>query len=77
MPEYSLIPKSYSCSLAFCSTIKFNSYLPFEFLIFIILVCFLYMLSVLGATRYISNALRNNITLMSNEYYSEIHILNQ
>ena len=30
----------------FCSTIEFNPYLPFEFLIFIILVCLLlYMLS--------------------------------
>ena len=30
----------------FCNTIEFNPYLPFEFLIFIILVCLLlYMLS--------------------------------
>ena len=39
--------------------------------------CFCLVEAVLGVTRYISNALRNNITLMSNEYYSEIQILNQ
>ena len=32
-------------SLLFCSTIEFNPYLPFEFLIFLF-VCFLYMLSI-------------------------------
>ena len=41
MPECTLIPKS--CFLTFCSTIEFNPYLPFEFLIFIILVCLLFI----------------------------------
>ena len=39
---FSLIP----CPLTFCSAIKFNPYLFFEFLIFIILVCLLYILSI-------------------------------
>ena len=43
MPECSLVPKSYSCFLTFCSTIEFNPYLPFKFLIFIILVCLLFI----------------------------------
>ena len=39
MPECSLIQNLIPCFLTFCSTIEFNPYLLFEFLIFIILVC--------------------------------------
>ena len=35
MPECSLVPKSYSLFPYFCSTIEFNPYLPFKFLIFL------------------------------------------
>ena len=34
MPECSLVQNLISCFLTFCSTIEFNPYLPFEFLIF-------------------------------------------
>ena len=44
MPECSLVQNLIPCFLTFCSTIKLNPYLPFEFLIFlIILVCFLFI----------------------------------
>ena len=34
MPECSLVQNLIPCFLTFCSTIEFNPYLPFEFLIF-------------------------------------------
>ena len=34
MPECSLVPNLIPCFLTFCSTIEFNPYLPFKFLIF-------------------------------------------
>ena len=44
MPEFSLVPKSYSLFPYFCSAIKLNPYLPFEFLnFFIILVCLFFI----------------------------------
>ena len=53
MPECSLVQNLIPCFLTFCSTIEFNSYLPFEFLIlyncnyYVVKICKIFITNVI------------------------------